>query len=140
MAKKKYFKLSNEKASIFYDAATGLKVTKNLPGSVDAKKADNSKKIKVAVNNGHIKGIDEDEFKELGGVETKEEPKAPKEEAGLVIPDEITEDFLKSLKADELETVYAERYEVSEDDKKEFSGLNKKDKVAFILELEEDSE
>ncbi len=56
-----YFKLS-EKASMFYDPISRLKVTKTSPGMIKGKL---NKKVQTALNSGHLVKIKEDEFNDL---------------------------------------------------------------------------
>lgn len=112
--KRKYFKLGS-RASVFSDYKTGLKVTRNIPGSTT--KLD-SKVTKDAIGNGHLIEIDETEFNTmLSKVEPKEKElalkeqgldgtaSAPDEEGGGTPPpapdedDEVRAGLLERLKA-----------------------------------------
>lgn len=64
MAKRKdgrFFKLG-AKAHVFWDAASKLKVTRNVPGALRGKM---NKHISEKMSNGHIIEIDKDEYEEM---------------------------------------------------------------------------
>lgn len=88
MEKKKrtYYKLGAN-ASIFSDSASGLKVTKHVPGSTTKPE---SKATVTARNNGHITEISEEEAKRMFAALSPEERKCAYEEQG--IEEESSED------------------------------------------------
>lgn len=76
---RKFFKLGS-KASVFSDHVTGLKVTKNIPGSTV--KGTASKVTTAAIGNGHIIEIDKTEFLDMMSKITPEEKEAAYLEQG----------------------------------------------------------
>lgn len=125
MAKKEtYYKLSNEKASLFACTKTGLKVTQFHPG----KATEISKKMKAALRHGHIIKISESEYDSMLD-KTKNMGNKPTSESKIVLEVDEREDLLNRLRALELS-------------KSEFTKISKKNNEALLeyLELNEEPE
>jgi hypothetical protein len=84
---RRYFRLG-ALASVFSDYVSGLKVTKNVPGST-IKPLSNL--TKAAIGNGHISEIEKDEYDAMMEAITPEERKAAYEEQGYNPEEKVTE-------------------------------------------------
>lgn len=138
MAKEIYFELG-PKASIFYDPATGLKVTPGRPGKVLAIQTRGNNKIKVAKANQHIIEVTEAEYRKQVAHQGKVEEvksKISSEEEEEEEDDDTSINFEKMNK-DQLYTFYVEEYEVTEDEKAEFKDLKKAEMIEKLVSLEE---
>lgn len=99
MAKSKHVKLG-EKASLFYDPTSDLKVT---PGKAVELSAQHkmSKRVVKAIKSGHLDYVDSEELQELDVVSLKKAP-AKQEAAKEEEEEELTENKLSKMKKSEL--------------------------------------
>lgn len=101
MAKSKHVKLG-EKASLFYDPTSGLKVTPNKAVELSAQHK-MSKRVTKAIKSGHLDYVDSEELKELEVVSLEKAP--AKQEAKTEATDgddELSEAKLSKMKKAEL--------------------------------------
>lgn len=132
MAKKQSYLKLGEDALSFYDANAKLKLT---PGQVVemTTKMKASKRIKAAVNAGHLEKADEDDYQEfLNGVDTKSEAVAQDVDDEM---DNLTEKDLKKMKKPQLIEV-AKFNEVDASDE-DYDSLNKGEIIELLSDLDE---
>lgn len=131
----------NRNSSLFYDQTTGLKIVKGQVIKLNPKQAA-SRRLKGAINTGHVVYTDKPETKAVTPTpkkpETKKTPEVLKAEmdALLAKEDVTTEEIIKAFKLDDLK-ILAPLYEVEPEETD-----TKKDLVEAILEtiLPEDGE
>lgn len=112
-------------ASIFYCPVTKVKA---LPGNpVEVKKR--SKKIDVAISNGHLTEITKEEFEKILSGEATDKGNDNSND---------TQKPIQKMNNEELIKFYEDTYEVSEEDIEAFKALKKAEKVKFLEDLEEE--
>lgn len=115
--------------SIFYDAASGLKVVTNDPEKAVAYEGVITKKIASALKNGHITEVDAPK----GAVKTKGAAGKGKAAADTK-PDATKPKELSEMTDEELVEFYKENYDVSDKDLEVFSKMSTEEKAAFLKE------
>lgn len=136
--KKRYFVLG-KKASIFFDPVTRLKVTSTDTSKPDETEAPLSKRIKMALEAGHIKQLEGPT--DAPQTENTEEDEKSKELTVEALKTVKAKDLGKAHSAEEFMAFYKENYEVSEEDEKAFAKMNKTEKAKFLQDAEaEDDE
>jgi hypothetical protein len=136
--KKRYFVLG-KKASVFFDPVTRLKVTSTDTSKPDETDAPLSKRVKMALEAGHIKSLDgPTDAPETDTSEDKDD--TPKELTVEALKSVKAKDLAKAHSGEEFMTFYKENYEVSEEDEKAFEKMNKTAKAKFLQDAEEEGE
>lgn len=137
MAKRKFVKLG-EKASIFFDPTSGLKV---VPGqAVELSNVHRqSKRVVRGLKSGHLDNVDSDEMDELEVVYIDAKAEVKKEEENndtFDMDQEWDEKSLKKLKVSQLEDL-ARHFELDYTDA-ELKAMNKNELIDAILADEEE--
>ncbi len=135
----KYFILS-EKASIFWDPTSQLKVVSSDKDKPDSFEGPLNARIKVAIQHRHIIEVEAPKGKKavkaLDEKAQKDVDANDDEDEGNDI--ELKDKKLSEMTDEELEKHYTETFEVSEADLAKFKKLKTKAKVKFLEEEEEE--
>lgn len=123
---KLYLKLSSE-SSLFYCPQTKVKLVKGVVIEHDS--SNMSKKLLVAIKNGHVNKVDENEF--LSYQESLEQgDKDSNPGPGNIVKP------LNRMNKEELVKYYTDNYELSNEDIKSFQEKTKAEMLDFLEELE----